>query len=191
MQGLRQGREVTVLVRHPERLPTTDGVQVVVGDILRDSGALESAIRGQEAVVSALGVGSSLRSGGLIARSTPGIVRTMDALGVRRLVVTSAYGVGETWPDVPVVPRFFIRTLLRDLYADKHIGERTLRESRLDWTLVYPTTLTRGPHTGRYRVGERLRLRGFPTISRADLADFLLTQIEDRRYIRKGVLISS
>jgi putative NADH-flavin reductase len=51
-------------------------------------------------------------------------------------------------------------------------------------------TLTGGPRTGRYRVGERLALRGMPTLSRADLAAFLVAQVEDRSYIRKGVLIS-
>ncbi len=189
-QALEQGHEVTALVRHPERLPAAEGVRVIVGDVLRDRDALESAVRAQDAVISALGVGKSLRSGGLIARSTPAIVQVMQRLGVRRLIVTSAYGVGDTWRDVPAVPRFFIRTLLRDLYVDKAIGERPLRASGLDWTLVYPVTLTNGPRTGRYRAGERLTLRGFPTISRADVADFLLTQVEDRRYIRKGVLVS-
>jgi hypothetical protein len=53
-----------------------------------------------------------------------------------------------------------------------------------------PTGLTNGPRTGRYRAGERVKLTGFPTISRADLADFLLRQIEDRTHVRKGVLIS-
>jgi putative NADH-flavin reductase len=61
----------------------------------------------------------------------------------------------------------------------------------LDWTLVYPVTLTNGPRTGRYRAGERLVLHGLPRISRADVADFLLTQVDDVRYLRKGVLVSS
>jgi len=189
-QALQQGHEVTALVRHPDRLPAAERVRVIAGDVLCDPEALERAVRAQDAVISALGVGRSLRSGGLIARSTRDIVQVMERLGVRRLIVTSAYGVGDTWRDVPVVPRFFIRTLLRELYADKEIGERPLRDSALDWTLVYPVTLTMGPRTGHYRAGERLALRGFPTISRADVADFLLTQVEDRRYIRKGVLIS-
>jgi putative NADH-flavin reductase len=72
----------------------------------------------------------------------------------------------------------------------KETGEDDLRGSLLDWTLVYPVTLTNGPRTGRYRIGERLTLHGFPTACRADVADFILTQIEDRTYLRKGVLIS-
>jgi hypothetical protein len=119
------------------------------------------------------------------------IVRAMDRQGVRRLIFMSAYGVGATWKDVPILPRMLMGLLFRDLYTDKEIGDDAVRRSDLDWTLIYPVTLTNGPRTGRYRVGEHLRLRGFPTISRADVADFILTQSEDRKYLRKGVLISS
>jgi putative NADH-flavin reductase len=114
----------------------------------------------------------------------------MESQGVRRLIFTSAYGVGATQADVPLVPRILMRLLLRDLYADKAAGEDDLRRSGLAWTLVYPTTLTKGPRTGKYRVGEHLTLHGVPKISRADVADFLLSQIEDGSYTGRGVLIS-
>jgi uncharacterized protein YbjT (DUF2867 family) len=84
-----------------------------------------------------------------------------------------------------------MRTLLRDVYRDKEAGEVELRASLLDWTIVYPAGLVDRPATGQYRVGERLALRGFPTIARSDLAGFLLDQVEDTRYVRKGVLVSS
>jgi putative NADH-flavin reductase len=166
-------------------------VRVLTGNITDDTEALAKALRGQEVVISTLGVGKALRSGGLIARSAPLIVRAMDRQGIHRLIFTSAYGVGATWKDVPILPRLLMGLLFRDLYGDKKMGEDTIRRSELDWTLVYPVTLTNGPRTDRYRVGERLKLRGFPTVSRADVADFILTQVEDRKYLRKGVLISS
>jgi putative NADH-flavin reductase len=191
-QALQQGHKVTAVVRRPEQdagLP--GGVRILRGTVTDDTEALDAAVRGQEVVISTLGVGKALRSGGLIARSAPLIVGAMNRQGIRRLILMSAYGVGATWKDVPILPRMLMGLLLRDLYTDKEIGEEAVRRSDLDWTLVYPVTLTNGPRTGRYRVGERLRLRGFPTISRADVAEFILTQIEDRSYLRKGVLISS
>ena len=191
-QALQKGHDVTVLVRNPERLTIgADRLRVATGSVTDDKQTLASAVRGQDVVISALGVGSSLRSRGLVAGSVPAIVHAMEGHGVRRLIFTSAYGVGETWRDVPLLPRVLIRLLLRDLYADKASGEEELRRCSLDWTLVYPVTLTNGPETGRYRVGERLKLRGLPRISRADVADFLVNQIEDRTYVKKGVLISA
>ena len=192
-QGLQLGHTVTALVRHPpERLGIThDRLNVISGSVTENDQTLTSAVAGQDAVISTLGVGASLKSGGLIAASVPRIVAALESHGVRRLIFTSAYGVGATRVDVPVLPRILIGLLLRDLYADKEAGEEQLRRSRLDWTLVYPTTLSNGPRTGRYRVGDHLTLHGLPRVSRADVADFLLSQIEDRRYLRSGVLISS
>jgi putative NADH-flavin reductase len=191
-QTVHEGHDVTVFVRHPERLPIRDDrVRIIVGDIRSDTAALADAMRGQDVVVSALGIGGSLKPDGLIAASVPAILKAMDTEGTRRLIFTSAYGVGETRSQVPFLPRIPIRLLLGDIYADKEAGEQTLRRSALDWTIVYPVTLTNGKLTGRYRAGEQLALTGFPTISRADLADFLVKQISDRKYIGKGVLISN
>jgi putative NADH-flavin reductase len=193
-QALEQGHAVTVFVRDPARLnAASERLAVVIGDVTRDSAALVEAVRDNDAVISALGVGDALKANGLIAGAVPTIVAAMQAAGVRRLIFTSAYGVAETIRDTPLIPRLLIRSLLKDLYADKNAGERELRRigGDIDWTLVYPTTLTNGPRTGRYRFGERLSLRGVPRVSRADVADFLLTQLLDRTYVNKGVLVSS
>jgi putative NADH-flavin reductase len=191
-QALEQGHEVTAFVRDPTRMPITHGrLRPVTGDVTDPGPALSMAVAGQDAVISGLGVGLSFKSRNLIARAMPRIVAAMDTERVSRLIFTSAFGVGSTWIDVPPLPRLMMRLLLRDIFADKAAGEEMLRRSQLDWTLVYPAGLTHGRKTGRYRVGERLALHGIPTISRADLAGFLLAEIDDPTYIRKGVLISA
>lgn len=191
-QALDQGRVVTVFVRSPERLGAlADRVRVFTGSLPADERTLLAAAQGQDAVVSALGIGTSFTPDGLMARSVPVIVRTMEQANVRRLVFMSAFGVGATWECTPFFPRLFIRTLLRRVYADKEAGEESITTSGLDWTLVCPVGLTNGPGTGRYRVGEQLSLRGFPTISRADVAHFLLTQVEDKTYWKTRVLIGT
>jgi putative NADH-flavin reductase len=191
-QALDLGDLVTVFVRDPQRLTTNDErLRVRSGSITEGGPALADAVHGQDAVISALGAGKSLRSGGLIAHAVPRLVAAMQSERVRRLVFTSAYGVGATRQHLPLVPRILASLLLRDLYKDKQAGEEQLRRSDLDWTLVYPVTLTNHPPSGRYRAGEHLSLRGLPTVSRADVAAFLLKQIDDRQYLRRGVLISS
>ena len=189
-QAVDAGLEVSVLVRDPAKLPARSRVRVHTGDLLGDAAGLATAVAGQDAVISALGVGKSFRSGRLISRSAPTLVAAMQAQGVRRLIFTSAFGVGATHRDAPLLPRVFIATLLRDIYADKRDGEAVIQASSLDWTIVYPVGLTDGPRTGAYRVGERLALSGFPRIARADVAEFLLRQVTDRSQVRKGVLIA-
>jgi putative NADH-flavin reductase len=191
-QALRAGHEVSVLVRDPTRLTTaTDRLRVTVGSLTDSGDALENAMRDQDVVVSTVGRGPSLKSEGLIATSARAIVDAMNAHGIRRLIFMSAFGVGVTRRDTPLVPRIAIRLPLRDIYADKEVGDKIVLGSDLDWTIAYPTALTNGPATGVYRVGERVALRGFPKVSRADVADFIVSQIVDDKYLRKQVLISS
>jgi len=190
-EALAQGHDVTVFVRHPDRITErSDRLHVVTGSLPDDRAALTTALAGQEAVISALGVGNSLKSGGLMTRSLPVVVGAMESQNVRRLIVMSGYGVGATYQDMPVIPRVMIRLFLKDIYADKAASEEAVFKSHLDWTVVYAATLTNGPRTGRYRVGERLSLSGLPKISRADVAAFLLTQLTDRSNVKKGVLIA-
>jgi putative NADH-flavin reductase len=191
-QALEKGHLVTAFVRDPSRLKfSADRLRVLTGTVTGDGAPLATAIRGQDVVISALGRGKSLKSEDLMAQSMPAIVRAMENEGVRRLIFTSAYGVGVTWRDVPPLGKIVIKVFLRNLYADKLVGEAELQRSVLDWTLVYPVQLTNGPRTGRYRFGERLELHGLPRVSRADVADFILTQVDDWTYVRKGVIVSN
>jgi putative NADH-flavin reductase len=190
-QALARGHTVTAFVRDPSRLAIHDDrVRVVVGDATRDVAANADALRGQDVVVSALGRRATLSSDHLIERSMRMIVPAMERAGVRRLILLSAFGVGESRYDAPWIPRIMYRALLGDIFRDKLAGEKRVRQSSLDWTFIYPVILTNGPLTGRYRAGERLTLRGIPRISRADVARFILTEAENGGFVRKVVALS-
>ena len=190
-QALAKGHDVTVFVRDPSRLPNRDEhTRVVVGDATRDGSAIADALIGQDVVVSALGRRATLRSDHLIERSMRMIVPAMERAGVRRLMLLSAFGVGESRYDAPWLPRIMYRVLLSDIFSDKLAGERRVRQSSLDWTIIYPTLLTNGPLTLRYRAGERLDLRGLPKISRADVARFILIEAENGGFVKKAVALS-
>lgn len=190
--ALQQGRDVTAFVRDPQKLPIRDDrLRVITGDVTADVDAVAGAVSGQDAAISALGRGQSLRSENLISRSMRTLVPAMESQGVRRLIVVSAFGVGDTQRDATLLQRITFRLMLRDLYADKAAAEEYLRGSSLDWTVIRPTMLTDGPPTGTYRVGERLNLRGLPKISRADVAHFALAQLSDVTYFRKSAAISA
>jgi putative NADH-flavin reductase len=185
-QALGAGHEVTAFVRDPARLTTMHPkLHVVVGDVTAGGPALAEATRGQDAVISALGVGKSLDPGGLIERAAPAILAAMQQHDVRRLLFTSAIGVGDAYREAPLIPRLLIRVLLRRIYADKEAGESLIRASDRDWTLVQPAALTDHALTGRYRTGEHLRARGAPSVGRADVAHYLLSLLDDRASIRK------
>jgi putative NADH-flavin reductase len=161
------------------------------GDVTADRDAVSRAVRGQDAVISALGRGNSFKSEQLMARAMDVILPAMQREGVRRLVAVSAFGVGESFYEAPLLAKIFFRTALRHIYADKAIADDFVRRSGLDWTLVYPTRLTSGPRTGRYRVGEHFEPGSATRISRADVAEFVVRQLTDPSWLRKTVIIST
>ena len=176
-QAREQGHEVTAFTR---------GVH---GDAT-DAAGVARVIPGHDAVVSALGRRTTLRSDSLIQRSMRAIAPAMEKSGVRRLILVSAFGVGDSRREAPLFPRLMYRLLLTDIFADKKAAEDYLRGTALDWTFVYPVLLTNGPRTGRYRAAEHLDLRGIPKISRADVADFILNELRARAYVRKIAVVS-
>jgi putative NADH-flavin reductase len=191
-QGLAQGHELTAFVRNPAKLAFADPrLHVATGTLPGDAAALADALQGRAAVICALGVRNAFKSGGLIENAMRVLVPEMQRAGARRLLLVSANGVGETRRRSPLVPRIMYRLLLGDIFADKEAGEAIVRSSSLEWTIAYPTLLTDGPLTGRYRAGETLELRGMPRIARADVADFMLRQLADRSFVRKAVVLSN
>jgi putative NADH-flavin reductase len=191
-QALDLGHEVTAFVRDPAKLATRDSkLHIVEGDALKDQPAVTSAIAGKDAIICSLGVANSLRSAGLIAGGLAAIVPAAEKHDVRRLILISAFGVGDSFRNAPLIPRLMYRLLLGDIYRDKKAGEDIAKASGLDWTIIHPVMLTTGPKTGTCQSGERLDLRGIPKVARADVAHFALAQLADKTFLRKTAVIST
>ena len=60
-----------------------------------------------------------------------------------------------------------------------------IRRSALSWVIARPGILTNGPRTGRYKILDKPADWRNGTISRADVADFLVKQVEDDAYLGK------
>lgn len=189
-RAIEHGDEVTVLVRRPGALEgLAERVTVVQGDAT-SSGDVSRAMAGQDAVISALGRSTSFRSEELFTRAASAAVAAAGTTGVRRLVWLSSFGVGDTFAAASPLQKLFYRTFLRAIYADKAASEKTLRRAGLDLTIAYPTALTHGPAQGSYTVGDRLPMRGNPTISRADVAHFLHLTVHDSAWIGRDAVLT-
>lgn len=187
-QALEHGHTVTAFVRSPQKLAPLDGrVQIRRGDP-RSVADLRAALPGHDAVVSALGppgpgASTILRDG---AHST---VEAMRAAGTRRLIVVSA----AVLFDLGVLGRLLRRTLLKNVAADSADMERIVVTSGLEWTIARPPRLTNGPLTGRYRVedGQLPNPSALASISRADVAHFLLGELEHATHLHQIVGIAA
>lgn len=182
--ALALGHQVTAVARTPSSVKVThDNLTVLRGDVM-DAASLESALSGQEAVLSALGVGSSLKPTTLYSAGTHHILQAMEANGVRRFIGVSAGGFADdpndTFP-LKYLVKPLLKRILKNPYADMKQMEAEVRRSDLDWTIVRPARLTDGPHTKRYRTTLNGNVPGGWTISRADLADCMVTHLMDPR----------
>jgi len=139
--------------------------------------------------ISALGLGKSLKSNDLISKAVDNLLPAMKQRNIKRLVFISAFGVGETFKQASFVQKTVFKIFLRNLYADKQKADDKIMQSELDWTLVYPVLLTNKSFSGSYKTGETLSMKGMPKLSRADLADFIVSQLTDLSYIRKNPII--
>lgn len=190
-QALARAHEVTAFVRDAAKFPLIDrNLSVATGTLPGDAAALEAALRGKQAVLCALGRRASFKSESLMEGTMRLLVPAMEKAGVKRLLLMSSNGVGETYARSPLFSRILYRIMLKDIFADKEAGEAIVRASSLDWTIAYPTLLTDGPRSGAYRAAERLALKGMPKISRADVADFLLRQLTETAFVRKAAVLS-
>ena len=181
-QAVSRGHAVTAFV-HKRTFSFSEVVRIINGDVLNPAD-IEKAVASQDAVLSALGRGSSPRP--VTFPGTKNIVDAMDKAGVHRLIVESAFGAGESAKEISIPDRLFVRGLvLRSSFKDKDLMEACVEKSDLRWTIVRPPRLTDGPRRGSYRAGERIPLNIASGISRADVADFMLSQVEGGEYIGK------
>lgn len=190
-QALEQGHQVTAHARNPEKLGGLEhgNLQLHRGDVL-DRADVGRVTASQEAVLCAIGAGperSTLREEG-----TRNIVVAMERTGVSRVVCPSSLGVGDSHANLPFFTRcVIIGIFLRHAFADHERQEAVVRKSSLDSTIVRPPHLKDGPRTGRYRHGFSAtdrNIRGW--ISRADVADFMLGQLNHDTYVRRAPGVS-
>jgi putative NADH-flavin reductase len=192
-QALAAGMKVRVLVRTPSRLPSelSGKLDVVQGDVLNGEKML-AAVRGVDAVVSALGTPLQRTPVTLLSRGTQNIMQAMGQAGVSRLLCITGMGAGDSRGHGSFLyDRVILPLLLGQIYLDKDRQEQLVRASGLDWTLIRPAFLTNGAQTGQYRCinqfGKRDRMG---KISRADVAHFVVRELQQAQHSRQVANLS-
>lgn len=191
-QALEQGHEVTAFVRDPEKAPwQRDRLNLVQGDV-RDEDAVERAVQGAGAVISALGPSSNAPEQP-ITQGTHNIIAAMQQHNVTRLIASCGAGV-EFPQDEPKLFNkfmgFLVRTLSKHVYADMKGTVEAIRNSDLDWTIVRVPMLSDDEAKGEVRVGYVGKGTG-ARITRADMAAFMLAQVDSEEHLRDAPVISN
>jgi len=190
-QALQAGHSVTAFVRTQSTFRLQHpNLTVFQGDSM-DMAAVEEAIAGQDAVIAALGP-TRPPVPGMMEISAKNIVAGMVKHGVLRLISTTGAGVRQP-EDQPKladhVIGFLLRLLVKDVVLDSAANVKVIQNSDLEWTIARFPRLTDGDHTGKYRVGY-VRKDSSTQFSRADAADFLLKELNEKKWLRKLPLVS-
>ncbi len=186
-RALEAGHGVTAFVRDPARLPIEHPqLHVSRGDVL-DQEAVDAAVVGRDAVISALGITKGSPKT-IHADGTERILGAMKRAGVRRYIGISVFGVGDS-RDGSLYTRFSW-LLLRPNLEDKERHEALIRESGVDWTLVRPPRLTANRASGRYRADTDLKMKVTASISRGDVAAFVIEQLTDPTFVQRAPAIA-
>lgn len=194
-QALARGWRVRALVRDAAKAPGAwHGIVLVQGDAT-DPAAVREAVRGATAVVGALGHAAGKRRSppDLLARAAQNVVAAMRAEGARRLVLVTARGVACP-KDRPRLADRFARALRRRsqrrILADAARARDVVAQSGLDWTLVRGARVVESPAKGAVRVGY-VGVGTGRAVTRADLARFVLDEVDAREHVHDMPLVSN
>ncbi|MFI6624658.1 NAD(P)-dependent oxidoreductase [Streptomyces sp. NPDC050528] len=192
---LDQGHQVTALVRTPAKLALTHSQLTVITGQLSDRDAVEQAVSGADAVISALG--PSLKrstTGTQVTDGTRIIVRAMEAQKITRFVGLATPSLADPrdkphWKHkvLPVLAGLMFPNALAELKG----MTVAVTGSDLDYTIARITNPTDKPATDRIRSGFLGHDRVGSAMSRADIAAFLVSQLTDARYRRAMPAISN
>ena len=188
--ALAKGHSVTAFSRTPTKLDVTHTALTKVAGDFHDAASVRSAVAGHDAVIicaSPTSLGTIKEKPDYFSRGTKYCIDAMKEHGVKRLVILSAHGVGETKPVASwFQQKFLIERLLKGFFKDHDVQERMTQESGLDFVIARPTRLTNGKAKGKYvRTAELISVPS--SISRADVADFLVDACESTAWLGKGV----
>lgn len=190
-QALASGHAVTALARNPQRLATRhERLRILKGDIL-DSDSVAAAMAGQDAVCCTIGVRTPWEQPAVFSEGTRNLLQAMKKTGVGRLLCVTGIGAGNSKGHGGFLyDRIFYPLLLKGVYADKDRQESLIEASDVDWTIVRPGFLTNSPLTGNYRMLTDMTGITAGRISRADVAHFILKELESNRHLRQTPLLT-
>jgi putative NADH-flavin reductase len=194
-QAVDAGHEVVAVTRRPDEFPFTHPRLIIAKADVHDSQAVYRAVEGSEAVLSSLGVPFTSKPIMVYSEGVSSIIAAMSRLGVKRIAVVSSTTVE---PHHHAEGGFILNRIMQPLvsatigkttYADMRAMEDILRRSDLDWTVVRSAGLFEAGHVSSYQVSDG-QLDGVFT-SREDLADCLLAQVSDSRFVRKTIEVTT
>jgi len=189
--ALGLGHEVVMLARTPSNFTIQHPkLTVLQGDIL-DAACVEATVQGVDAVISVLGPRSN-KPEFIISKGTDHILIAMKRHNVRRIIISAGAGVRDPQDKPKFIDHFFgllLNLLSKNAVEDMKQVVAKVRNSDRDWSIIRVPMLTDQPAQGTLKVGYVGDIT--TRLSRADMAAFMLKQLDDDTYLREAPAISN
>jgi putative NADH-flavin reductase len=190
-QALDKGHTIKALARTPSKIPQdSDNLSIIQGNVLNPED-VKKLVEGTDMVVSLFGhVKGSPKW--LQTEGTKNIVLAMKLHGVNRIISLSGGGLRYEKDQPKFIDRvikFALKIFSGHILEDAIEHAKVLRDSDFDWTIVRGPILTEDEKTEDYRIGW-VGVNAGTKISRADLAHFIIQEIENKDYIREMPFVS-
>ena len=190
-QALAAGHQVTAFVHNAEKYDAPSGVEVFGGDVQNPT-KVAKALQGQDAVIDTLGGKTPYKETNLETTAARIIIDKMREAGVRRLIVVSALGEGDSVENTGFFyEHLLMPTFLRGVVKDKAGMEQAVQASGLDWTILRPGILQDGDPTGKVHALPSHSDEKVGSIHRGDVAAFAVTQLTSNAHMRQAVTLTT
>jgi putative NADH-flavin reductase len=188
--AIEKGFKVIAFSRNLDNYPVSSPNLVLQRGDASSLADVEKAIKGSSAVVLAIGGAITLKKVTLYSKGTITLLNAMKKLKDNPLLIAvTGFGAGESKGHSGFLVNIFLGTLLRTGYKDKTEQEKLIKSSNTRWEIVRPAVLNDGELTGNYRVIDTLDVKP-SKISRKDVADFILKQVDNPDHLNKTPLLT-
>lgn len=189
--ALEAGHQVVAYVRRPEAVSAAEGVRIIKGDV-KDPAALAKASEGVDAIIVA--ITGAVSDASFMQRAVPGIITAAKTADVKRIVMVSAFGAGDTADKAAWFMKLAYRTVLGKFFRDKAASDLLLEHSGLDYTIVYPVNLKDAPasiNAVAKPLDQVEKVPGMPTLPFTNVAQELVRIVADPASIGQRILITT
>lgn len=192
---LEEKHKIVALVRNPavlDDLKKQHGNLKIIKGNVNNSETYQEALSKCDIVISTLGTGTSRKPTEIYSKGGQHIISAMRKANIKRLITLTAAAFDPTDPgNKNFIVKYIVQPLFKNIYSDMQRWETILEENKdIDWTCIRPSRLTSGQEKGNYRIQINYCPKGGGKISRKDLADFIIGQINSDKYIHQKVAIA-
>jgi uncharacterized protein YbjT (DUF2867 family) len=194
-EAINEGYVINVLLRDKNKLQISSPLLTVFEGTPTDKETLLPAMQGCQAILSTLNISrisdfpwAPLRSPeNLLSASMKNIIELANQSNIKRIIITTAWGVNETKKDIPAWFRWLIdHSNIGYPYRDHEMQENLLKQSTLSWTAVRPVSLTNSVKNKNVQVSINNSPKPGLTISRQNVARFMIKVLQEDLYVKQA-----